>query len=79
MVMCEVCGESVVASLPTPLSKPLLLSEPIDGQSNHRLTKIGRDLGEDLGIVEVSHSLAAHMGVSIQSEIELRVTLSQLT
>ena len=64
-------------SLPTPLSKPLLLGEPINGQSDHRLTKIGRDLGKDLGVVEVSHSLSTH--VSIQSPIELRVTLSQLT
>jgi len=48
---------SHILVLPTPLSKPLLLSEPINSQSNHRLTKVSRNLSKDLRVVEVSHGL----------------------
>lgn len=50
----EVTTDSV---LPTPLCESVLLTEPVDVQSNHRLTEISRDFSKDLGVIEMSHSL----------------------
>lgn len=56
--------------LPTPLSKSLLLSEPVNGQSDHRLTKVSRDLRKDLGVIEVGHGLWDSTVLAIRSETE---------